>query len=121
MLRCPDKTLPNENKDLHEVAYSAKVDVWAIGVLAYELLVGYPPFERESRRVTYECILKGVFDLFISVSIPCSFIHNKRRYCKFPKFFMLRSQVNTPPCFTQMTLSTPSGCLTAPSASSAQR
>jgi aurora kinase len=32
------------------------VDVWAVGVLAYELLVGRPPFERETREETYACI-----------------------------------------------------------------
>ena len=25
--------------------YDEKVDIWAIGVLAYELMVGYSPFE----------------------------------------------------------------------------
>ena len=33
------------------------VDAWAIGVLGYELIVGHPPFERETRTDTYEQIM----------------------------------------------------------------
>ncbi|KAF5840311.1 hypothetical protein DUNSADRAFT_17155, partial [Dunaliella salina] len=33
------------------------VDAWAVGILAFELLVGYPPFEQESRAATYEHIM----------------------------------------------------------------
>ncbi|KAJ9516181.1 hypothetical protein QJQ45_024610, partial [Haematococcus lacustris] len=33
------------------------VDAWAVGILCYELLVGYPPFENESRAATYEHIM----------------------------------------------------------------
>jgi serine/threonine protein kinase len=29
----------------------------AQGVLAYELIVGRPPFEKETRAATYECIM----------------------------------------------------------------
>ena len=31
------------------VCVSLQVDSWAVGILAFELLVGYPPFEQESR------------------------------------------------------------------------
>ncbi len=37
-----------------------QVDSWAVGILAYELLVGYPPFEQESRAATYEHIMYKV-------------------------------------------------------------
>ncbi len=33
------------------------VDAWAIGILGYELIVGHPPFERETRTDTYEQIM----------------------------------------------------------------
>ncbi len=53
MLRCPDKKAPLENKDREELFYSTHVDIWASGILAYELLVGKPPFEHESRQETF--------------------------------------------------------------------
>lgn len=33
------------------------VDTWAIGILGYELIVGHPPFERDTRSDTYEQIM----------------------------------------------------------------
>ena len=44
MLRCPDKYLPGDNKDRADIAYNEAVDAWAMGVMAYELVVGRPPF-----------------------------------------------------------------------------
>lgn len=38
--------------------YDEKVDVWALGVLAYELLVGAPPFEEVSKELTYKRIVR---------------------------------------------------------------
>jgi serine/threonine protein kinase len=57
VLVCPDKRLPHENKELGHLAYSAKVDAWACGVLAFELLVGSPPFGMASREASVKAIL----------------------------------------------------------------
>eukprot|EP00873_Tetraselmis_striata_P029525 jgi/Tetstr1/449789/TSEL_036853.t1 len=54
---CPSKRFPHENKDNPNLAYDKQVDSWSVGILAYELVVGFPPFERESRQVTLEAIL----------------------------------------------------------------
>lgn len=39
--------------------YDDKVDIWALGVLAYELVVNCPPFEEESKDLTYKRIVSG--------------------------------------------------------------
>lgn len=46
-----------ENKDKIMLGYTAQVDAWAMGILAFELAVGHPPFEQESRAATYEHIM----------------------------------------------------------------
>ncbi|KAI7842591.1 hypothetical protein COHA_003695 [Chlorella ohadii] len=58
VLLCPEKSRPEENKEKVELGYTDAVDVWAVGILAYELLVGRPPFERETREETYNWIAK---------------------------------------------------------------
>jgi aurora kinase len=55
-LVCPDKKHPEENKDKTTLVYGLGVDCWAVGVLAYELIVGRPPFQQESRSETYDYI-----------------------------------------------------------------
>lgn len=45
---------------MHNVSYyGPKVDTWSVGILAYELLVGRPPFEVEGER---ETALRIMFD-----------------------------------------------------------
>lgn len=35
-----------------------QVDIWALGILCYEFLVGKPPFESEDSTKTYEAVKK---------------------------------------------------------------
>lgn len=44
VLICPDKAFPDDNKNNRMLQYGAEVDSWGIGVLAYELITGKPPF-----------------------------------------------------------------------------
>jgi len=39
-------------------AHDEKVDLWSLGVLCYEFLVGKPPFEAEGNNATYRRISK---------------------------------------------------------------
>ncbi|KAG2428438.1 hypothetical protein HXX76_011558 [Chlamydomonas incerta] len=41
---CPLKRGPDDNKDNEQMAYTPAVDVWSLGALMYELLVGFTPF-----------------------------------------------------------------------------
>jgi serine/threonine protein kinase len=44
------------------IAYDSVVDWWALGILAYELLVGQPPFIGKTPREVYRAILVGDID-----------------------------------------------------------
>ncbi|PNH04859.1 Spindle assembly checkpoint kinase [Tetrabaena socialis] len=53
VLMCRTKTTPDNFKDDPTSAhYATSADVWAVGVFAYELLVGIPPFRAEQAEVT---------------------------------------------------------------------
>ena len=41
--RCPIKTHAEDNKDREDLYYSAKCDIWSLGALIYECIMGYPP------------------------------------------------------------------------------
>ena len=46
--------------NLTNTLYIVQVDLWSLGVLTYEFLVGKPPFEAESNNDTYRRITKVV-------------------------------------------------------------
>ncbi|GLC55677.1 hypothetical protein PLESTB_001013600 [Pleodorina starrii] len=50
--RCPLKVHPDENKHDETLSYTTAADVWSVGVLAYELLVGFPPVVASGGRST---------------------------------------------------------------------
>ena len=47
---------------LTDEKYSKCVDIWAIGILAFELLTGLPPFIEDEVELTYENITNGHID-----------------------------------------------------------
>ena len=47
-------------------------DIWSVGILCYEFLVGRPPFETQSYNKTYDLILQCSFEFPPEVSISSS-------------------------------------------------
>ena len=68
VLICPDKKRPEENKDKTLLVYGTSIDVWAVGILAFELLTGSPPFEKDSRSDTYDSIMYQEPELPVAMS-----------------------------------------------------
>jgi calcium/calmodulin-dependent protein kinase I len=47
---------------LHGVPYGSKADMWSLGVIAYILLGGYPPFIEQNQRELFRKIKKGQYE-----------------------------------------------------------
>lgn len=60
VVRC-NKEFRHANFQTEQGGYGKPVDYWAIGCLAYELIVGFPPFQSTSREAIYELITAGKF------------------------------------------------------------
>lgn len=48
--------------DCTRETYDYRVDIWALGVVAYELMAGNTPFYRRSWQETFRCILRGTYE-----------------------------------------------------------
>ena len=54
---CPFK---NESKGRQpDTTYSTAVDIWAMGVLAYEVLTGKPPFPNQHGEITHRQLMES--------------------------------------------------------------
>lgn len=47
----------NEQKSRQEPTHDSGIDVWAVGIVAYELMLGGPPFEGDTKEETCDKIL----------------------------------------------------------------
>jgi serine/threonine protein kinase len=57
----PEVIAALEDTDDERIPYSAKVDIWAVGVICYVLLCGYQPFQLENQKAMYSAIRKGKY------------------------------------------------------------
>jgi calcium/calmodulin-dependent protein kinase I len=46
---------------IRRVPYGVQVDMWAIGVISYMLLAGYPPFQHPNQRKLFASIVSGIY------------------------------------------------------------
>ena len=78
-------------------SYDKSVDLWCLGILTYEFLVGSPPFEEESNNATFKRIMnldikypKHINELardFISRVSVCKEIRFLKKLTKLSLFF----------------------------------
>jgi serine/threonine protein kinase len=54
---------------INEVPYGMEVDAWALGVLLFEFMTGYPPFSHKDQEKMYENICEGEFEFPSSPSV----------------------------------------------------
>lgn len=68
----PEYLAPEIVKGSKKTGYGKSVDWWALGILLFEMLAGYPPF--------YDCEPIGIYKKILAGII------------EFPKFFSLRTK-----------------------------
>ena len=61
--------LPPEMVQKSRKDYDSTVDIWGVGILSYEFVVGKPPFESDTKKETYEKIGKLHYEFPDYVSI----------------------------------------------------
>ena len=66
----------NRISEYEESGYDEKVDIWSLGTICYELLIGKPPFEAVSMNELLEKIKKGDFYIPIIISKEAVFFLN---------------------------------------------
>lgn len=54
---------------VQSVGYTNAVDWWSLGILIFELMAGYPPFEAHNTAQTYSKIMKGIGEVSFPVKV----------------------------------------------------
>ena len=73
--RCPLKAEPQENKDKPQLAYSTAVDIWAVGCMAYELMVGFPPAIARAQQDSQQAAAAGSVGGFVVCEMTAAALH----------------------------------------------
>ena len=75
------KKLTHNSKKVAQLGYNESADIWSIGTICYEMLMGTSPFDAEDREELYEKIEKGSYKVPTNMSHEIvSFLNGMLQY-----------------------------------------
>jgi serine/threonine protein kinase len=66
-----------QNRTSKQKSYDKRIDIWCLGILAFEFVTGHPPFEDKSAEETKRRIANCQFSYPVSMSSECADFINK--------------------------------------------
>ena len=69
------------DEERKQLGYNESADIWSIGAICYEMLIGYSPFDANNEKGLYEKIERGNYEIPTNMSYEIvSFLNGMLQY-----------------------------------------